>query len=163
MGAALKPFEFYDFFDREDAYEAKTRPCTKDFFLDVDITVAAEFISTPMPEAYAVYDDATTTESLNTMSAQPSQTRIFWTQTFPIIAVVMGAAWGLFTRLDDSIGDTRKEALDSVRALSLDTGKRFDGFEGKLDAANKKLDDKSSEILRQMTEMRIKQVESERK
>jgi hypothetical protein len=102
-------------------------------------------------------------EELGMASNTLSRMDIFVSQTLPILAVVIGAAWVMYTRLDDAIGDARLETKQDFKGVNELIETRFNRAEAKLDSLDGKMDQKLSAILQQVTDLRVRQTQTEDK
>lgn len=92
-----------------------------------------------------------------------SRMDIFVSQTLPILAVVIGAAWVMYTRLDDAIGDARLETKQDFKGVNELIETRFNRAEARLDSLDSKTDQKLSAVLQQITDLRVRQTQTEDK
>ncbi|KDD65508.1 hypothetical protein V466_29175 [Pseudomonas mandelii PD30] len=102
-------------------------------------------------------------EALEVATSTTSRMDMFLTQTLPVIAAVLASAWVMYTRLDDGINDARVETKQDFKSVNELIEARFNRSETKIDALDTKLDQKLSSVLQQVTDLRVRQTQSEAK
>jgi hypothetical protein len=96
-------------------------------------------------------------------SASSSRTDVFVTQTLPVLAVVITAAWVMYTRLDDSIVAARLETKQDLKGSMEQLDVRFNRVESRLESIDGKLDTKISSVSQQLSDLRVRQTQADAK
>lgn len=91
----------------------------------------------------------------------------FLLHTLPLMCVVvvtvLGAAWALYTRLDDGISEARKEVKADLIQVDARLQGQFERLASKVDSMDARSDAKTSSILQQITDLRVRQTQSEQR
>ncbi|MCQ2048797.1 Uncharacterised protein [Stutzerimonas stutzeri] len=110
-----------------------------------------------IPVAFRFFEDTD-------MAASASQSQskdLFLYVTLPMVAVVIAAAWVLYSKLDDSIESVRLEAKQDLGVYSRDVNQRFDRIDTKLDSISGKMTEVSSMVTTEVSELRVRQAQIE--
>lgn len=117
-------------------------------------TTSASDVSAP---TFGIFEESS--EALEMTTASLSRMDIFVSQTLPILAVVIGAAWVMYTRLDDGINDARVEVKQDLKGVNQLIDNRFNRLDTRLESTDAKLDQKITSLVQQMSDLRVRQTQ----
>lgn len=93
----------------------------------------------------------------------PSALKIFLSSTLPIMSTIVVVAWVVYTRLDDSVGDTRKELAAQISTTETRLGEQLRVSDAKLQSFRDRTEDTSRQMFKELADLRVRQVQVEAK
>lgn len=95
----------------------------------------------------------------------PAQSALksFLTSTLPIMSTIIVVAWVAYTRLDDSVSDTRKELAAQISTTETRFGDQLRASDAKLQSFRDRSEDTSRQMFKELADLRVRQVQVEAK